>query len=301
MAVELVIVGTVALDNIRTPYGEVVSELGGSAVHSSVAASFFTNVGIVSIIGQDFPDEHVDFLLKRGISIEGIERNNGNTFRWHGHYEADMNQAQTLRTELNVLQEFNPILPEEYRKAEYLFLANIDPNIQIDVIKQMENPELIVMDTMNLWIETQKQKVFDAIELCDIMLLNDAEAKQLFETHNTIHAGRTLIKMGLRAAIIKKGEHGALLFTKDGIFAAPAYPLDNLKDPTGAGDSFAGGFIGWLAKTKDLSSKNMKKAIIYGTAVASFNTQGFGLNNLRTIMLTDIEKRCDELRELVEF
>lgn len=299
--VNLVVVGSVALDNIRTPFGEVSSALGGAAVYSAVAASFFADIGVVGIVGEDFPNEYVEFLLERGICTKGIATSSGKTFRWHGSYDGDMNNAVTLKTELNVFEEFKPELPEEYKDVEYLFLANIDPDIQMAVIKQLRNPKLIVMDTMNYWIEKKKQSVFDVIEMADIVLLNSDEAKQLFETHNTIHAGKELLKMGLKAAIIKKGEHGALLFTKERIFSAPAYPLDDLKDPTGAGDSFAGGLIGWLAKTGDFSSENIRKAVICGTTLASFSAEGFGIDSLKRITPDDIEKRCEELRGITEF
>jgi len=299
--VELVVVGSVALDNIKTPLGEVSEALGGAAVYSSVAASFLTDVGVVGVIGKDFPNDYVEFLLERGICTKGLCTSNGRTFRWHGHYEGDMNNATTLKTELNAFATFDPELPDEYKKAKYVFLANIDPELQMRVIKQMENPKLIAMDTMNHWIEKDKQKVFDVIEMCDVLLINSDEAKKLLDTHNTIKAGKLLLKMGLKAVVIKKGEHGALLFTKEGVFSAPAFPLDDVKDPTGAGDSFAGGFMGWLAKTDDLSFDNLKRAMICATAVASYNAEGFGVDNLKKISYEDIEGRCEELKELVNF
>jgi ribokinase len=298
---ELVVVGSVALDDIRTPFGEVSQALGGAAVYASVAASFFSDVGVVGIVGEDFPNEYVEFLLERGICTDGLAVSNGKTFRWHGAYEGDMNSAETISTELNVFEKFRPELPEEYKKAKYLFLANIDPDLQMSVIKQMEKPELVVMDSMNYWIENKRERIFDVLEMCDIVLLNSDEARQLFNTHNTIHAGKQLLKMGLKAAIIKKGEHGALLFTKNGIFSAPAYPVDELKDPTGAGDSFAGGMVGWLAKTKELNDYNIRRAVIFGSIIASFSAEGFGLDNLKKITAEDIETRYEEFRRIVEF
>ncbi|MBI5061246.1 MAG: sugar kinase [Candidatus Aenigmarchaeota archaeon] len=299
--VELVVVGSIALDDIKTPYGEVNSALGGAAVYSSVAASLLTDVGVVGVVGNDFPEEYIEFLIERGICTKGLCTGDGRTFRWRGCYEGDMNKAETLETELNVFEKFEPMLPEDYKNAGYFFLANIDPEIQIAVMKQAKNPKLLVMDTMNYWIQNKKDKVFDAMEMADIILLNDGEAKLLSDANNIVSAGRHLLKTGLKAVVIKKGEHGALLFTKDGLFSAIAYPTENAKDPTGAGDSFAGGFVGWLAKTNDISHENLKRAVICGTAMASFNIEGFSIDSLKRISYKDIEKRCEELRDLVEF
>jgi ribokinase len=262
------------------------------------------------VVGNDFPDNYVEFLIEKGICTKGLAISDGATFKWHGQYNGDMNQANTLKTDLGVFADFKPSIPEEYKKARYLFLANIDPAIQKSVIEQMENPELIVMDTMNYWIENKKEELFDVIEMCDIVIMNSEEANQLFETHNTIQAGKQLLKTGLKAAIIKKGEHGALVFTNptdaDGrhlisVFSAPAYPLEDVKDPTGAGDSFAGGFMGWLAKTGDISDENIRKAVIYGSACASYSAQGFGLSQLKEIAMEDIEQRYDEFKKISEF
>lgn len=299
--VDVVIAGTVALDSIKTPFGEVKDILGGSAVYSSVAARNFATPGVVAVIGKDFPRKHIDFLKMMGVDTTGLEVQSGNTFRWEGYYEYDMNQAHTVDTKLNVLATFDPKVPEAYRDAPYLFLANTDPEIQMKTLKQMKKPKLVMMDTMNFWIENKKDALKRMIEHVDVIVTNDAEARQFFDTPNLIHAGRSFLKMGPRAAIIKKGENGAILFTDDSCFSAPAYPLEKLVDPTGAGDSFAGGFIGWLAKTGDLSPRNMRKAVIFGSAIASYDTEDFSLNKLKTITKDDIFSRYMMFQDIVSF
>lgn len=299
--VDLIVVGTVALDTVKTPFGEAVETLGGSAVYASVAASNFTKPGIVGVIGADFPKEHTDFLSNRGIDLEGVEVLDGDTFRWKGYYEYDMNQAHTLDTRLNVLSMFNPQLPDNYRDARYVFLANTDPEIQMSVYKQIRKPKFVMMDTMNFWIESKKEALTKIIEKVDVILTNDAEARQFFGTPNLIKAGRAFLEMGPRACIIKKGEHGALLFTDGPCFSAPAFPLDTVIDPTGAGDSFAGGFIGWLAKTDDISPRNMRKAVVMGSAIASYNAEDFSLNKLRKINSEDIFNRYMAFQDISSF
>ncbi len=299
--VDVVISGTVALDSIRTPFGEVREVLGGSAVYSSVAASGFARPGIVSVIGKDFPRKYLSFLKTMGIDTAGIEVKKGDTFRWAGYYEYDMNQAHTLDTKLNVLAEFDPVLPEAYREAGFLFLANTDPEVQMKVHGQMKKPRFVMMDTMNFWIENKKDALTKMIEKVDALVLNDAEARQYWDTPNLVHAGRSFLKMGPSAVIIKKGEHGALMFTDGACFSAPAYPLEKLVDPTGAGDSFAGGFIGWLARTGDLSPRNMRKAVIFGSAIASYNAEGFSLDRLKKITRDDIFNRYMMFQDIVSF
>jgi sugar/nucleoside kinase (ribokinase family) len=299
--VEVVISGTVALDSIRTPFGEVKEVLGGSAVYSSVAAREFAGSGIVSVIGKDFPKKYLNFLRTMGIDTAGIEVKKGDTFRWMGYYEYDMNQAHTLDTRLNVLTAFDPTLPDAYRQAKFLFLANTDPEVQMKVYKQMKNPRLVMMDTMNFWIENKKEALTRMLEKVDVAVLNDAEARQYWDTPNLVQAGRSFLEMGLKAVIIKKGEHGALMFTDGACFSAPAYPLEKLVDPTGAGDSFAGGFIGWLARTDDLSPRNMRKAVIFGSAIASFNAEDFSLNKLKKITRDDIFHRYMMFQDIVSF
>ncbi len=295
-----VIIGTVALDSIETPFGKVKDVLGGSACYASIAASFFSTPGIFSIIGKDFPEKYIKFLNERGIDTKGIIVGD-KTFRWQGFYEFDMNQAKTLRTELNSLQTYKVEVPDHYKKAKYLFLANIDPELQLKVIDFIENPELIVIDTMNLWIEHKKDKLLEAIKKSDVLVMNDGEARQLFKTTNLVKAANAALKLNPKAIIIKKGEHGALLFTKDKHFNAPGYPLENIKDPTGCGDCSGGAFTGYLAKTGDLSEANMRKAMIYGSVIASYNAEGFSIERLKEINQEDIEQRYKEFKDIRDF
>lgn len=300
--VGLVIVGSVALDTIETPFGKVKEVVGGSATYASFAASFFCKPGIVAVVGGDFPQEHLSLLEKRGISLEGLKiEKEGKTFRWEGSYKFDMNEAKTFRTELNVLESFKPQLPQEYRKVQYIFLGNIDPELQLDVLSQMETPKFVVADTMNFWIEHKKKELKRVISKIDLFLLNDGEARELFETTNLVKAARQALKLGTKAVIIKKGEHGALLFSRSGHFSVPGYPLENIVDPTGCGDSFGGGLIGYLAKTGDLSDGNLRRAIVYGSVIASHNAEDFGPDNLKKISLSDIEGRYLEFRRIGEF
>src|SRR3989344_8024786 len=302
--VDVIFAGTIGLDDIETPFGKVKEVLGGSGVYSAYAASFFAKPGIVSIAGEDLPAEHIRALESRGISLKGVERK-GRNFRWEGFYEFDMNEAKTLRTELNVLTEFDPKLPEEYRKARYIFLANVDPDIQLKVLKQIERLEFVVMDTMNFWIEHKREEIIKVMKKVDVIGLNDGEARQLFNTVNLIQAANEALKYAKKAVVIKKGEHGALLFVKeDGKirhFNAPGYPLENVKDPTGCGDSFGGGFIGFIAKTKDHSDANLRKAVIYGSVIASFNAEDFSLNRQKKLTKEEIEKIFSEMKEIREF
>jgi ribokinase len=299
--VECVIVGTVAFDSIKTPFGSAEKVLGGSATYASLAASFFAKPGIVSVVGKDFPKEHFDFFEKKGIDTKGIAENEGKTFAWSGEYGLDINIAKTLKTELNVLSQFDPKLPEEYRKAEFLFLGNIDPELQLKVLEQMNKTKLVVADTMNYWIEKKREKVLEIVKKTDICLMNDAEARQLFNTPNLIQAAKEILKLDSDLAIIKKGEHGALLCTENGSFVAPAYPLANVIDPTGCGDSFAGALIGFLAKQGKVNEGLMRKAIIYGSTVASFNAEGMGTERMKTLSRNEINKRFEEFKEIMRF
>lgn len=298
---DLLIVGSIALDNVRTPFGEVESALGGAAVYSSVAASYFTNPKLVGVVGEDFPEKHVDFLASKGIDLAGMQCMPGETFRWSGFYEGDLNQAVTLETKLNVFQHFKPEIPEAYRDAEYVFLANIDPELQLEVLDQVSDPKLSVCDTMNFWIDSKRDTLVEVLKRVDVVFLNDAEAKQLCNTHSLIKAGREIRKMGPSIVIIKKGEHGALMISDDAYFAAPSYPLEEVKDPTGAGDSFAGGFIGYIAASDDTSESNLRKATIFGSTLASFNVEDFSLGRLSRLTRGDIEKRYTEFRDIARF
>lgn len=292
---DIVILGTIGLDTLKTPFGRVEDVLGGSAVYAAYAASFFAKVGIISIKGTDLPENKLDFLKERSISLDGIETK-GKNFRWSGEYEFDMNEAKTLKTELNSLKNFNPEVPDSYKKAKHVLLANVDPKIQIKIIDSMESPELIAIDTMNFWIESRKEELLQAIKKSDILILNDGEARQLFKTPNLVKAAKRALALGINAVIIKKGEHGSLLFTNNEHFDCPGYPLENLIDPTGCGDSFGGAFIGYYSKTKDI-----RKAMVYGSVIASFNAEGFGLDNLRKISMDDIERRYKEMISLRKF
>jgi len=298
--IDPVIIGTVALDSLETPFGKVKDVIGGSATYASIAASFFSKPGILSIIGKDFPKQHIKYLNERGINTKGI-MSGDKTFRWQGFYEFDMNEAKTIRTELNALESYKVEVPENYKEAKYIFLANIDPELQLEVINSIKKPELIVMDTMNFWIEHKREQLLKTIDKADIIVLNDGEARQLFDTPNLVTAANSALKLHTKAVIIKKGEHGALLFTDNKHFNAPGYPLENIKDPTGCGDCFGGALTGYLAKTRDLSETNLRKAVVYGSVIASFNAEDFSIERLRKIKHQDIERRFKEFREIREF
>ena len=297
---DVLIIGTVALDTIKTPFGSVNNALGGSATYASFAASFFSNPALISVVGDDFPKEHIELMKKRKMGLDGLKVT-GKTFHWDGFYEYDMNEARTRKTELNSLEHFKVEVPENYKDIKYVFLANIDPELQLETLRQISKPEFVVLDTMNFWINNKKKSVINAIKKADVLLLNDAEARQLFNTINLVKAANAALKLGPKGVIIKKGEHGALLFTKSKHFNAPGYPLENIKDPTGCGDSFGGAFIGYLAKTKDLNERNFRKAVVYGSVVASYNAEEFGLNRLKKLTKDDIEKRYREFRAIREF
>jgi sugar/nucleoside kinase (ribokinase family) len=295
--VDLVIVGSVAFDTVETPFGSVKETLGGSATYASLAASFFAKAGIVAVVGNDFNNH--DVFHTNNICTKGLKTVEGKTFRWSGYYEYDMNQAHTIQTEENVFKGFMPDIPEEYKNAGYVFLGNIGPELQMHVLKQMKNP-VAIMDVMNYWIERTRDRLFDVMKKCNILLMNDAEARELFETTNLITAGQRALKVGLQAVVIKKGEHGVLLFTENNVFCLPGYPCEDLKDPTGAGDSFAGAFTGYLAKN-DVSEESLRKAVVYGSTVASFNVEDFSFNNLKRITINDIESRYKGFRNLINF
>ncbi len=298
----LLIVGSMALDTVKTPIGEAVDALGGAADYSSVAASFFSPVQLVGVVGSDFPVEHLDFLSSRNIDLTGVQIvQGGQTFRWSGYYDFDLNVAHTLETHLNVFADFSPTLPDDYRAADYVFLANIDPDLQLEVLNQVTNPKLTMCDTMNFWIEGKRSALLKVLERVDIAVLNDAEARQLTGTLSTIKAAKEIQCIGPKVVIIKKGEHGALLFHNGRHFSAPSYPLETIADPTGAGDSFAGGFIGYLASKDDISEKSMRKAVVYGSVMASFNVEDFSLNRMRTLDSKQINSRYQAFRDIAFF
>jgi ribokinase len=300
MNIDLVIAGSIGLDDVETPFGKVKDSLGGSCIYASCAASFFVQPGIVGVAGTDFPESAKKLLASRKVDTTGLTLK-GKTFRWSGLYEYDMNEAKTLKTELNSLADFKPVLPANYLSSKVLFLANIDPDLQLEVIEQLKGKSFIILDTMNYWISSKKESLLKVINLADMVVINEGEARQLFETPNLIQAGRELLKLGPKYAVIKKGEHGALLFSKDKFFSAPSFPLEVVKDPTGAGDSFAGGLAGYLAKTGDFSEKNVRKAMIYGSAVASFCAEDFSLNYLEKNTNNDVEERFHVFEEIRKF
>ena len=300
----LIAVGTMAYDAIETPFGKTDKIVGGSATYVAYAASYFVKpVKQVSIVGYDFAEEEMAEMKSRGIQLEGVEIvKDKKSFFWSGKYHMDMNSRDTLITDLNVLMDFNPTMPASYQGSEFLMLGNVDPVIQKQVIEQLKpRPKLIVMDTMNFWMDIKMAELLETLKLVDVLLVNDSEARQLSGEFSIVKAARKIMTMGPKYLIIKKGEHGALLFYKNEVFFAPALPLEVVFDPTGAGDTFAGGFIGHLAKTNDISFKNMKTAIIIGSAMASFCVEKFGPERLKELSKSDIDKRIKEFVDLVSF
>lgn len=300
----LLVVGTVAFDAIETPFGKTDKIIGGAATYISLAASYFTkNIHLVSVVGSDFPNESLEMLKKHGVSLEGLQIKQGEkSFFWSGRYHNDMNTRDTLITELNVLADFDPIVPDSAKDCEFLMLGNLMPAVQQKVIAQLKNrPKLIVLDTMNFWMDIALEELKKTIAIVDVLTVNDAEARQLSGEFSLVKAAQKILLMGPKFLIIKKGEHGALLFNKEQVFFAPALPLEDVFDPTGAGDSFAGGFIGFLAETKDVSFDNMKRAIIFGSAMASFTVEKFGVERLIGLTQDQVDERVQEFIDLVQF
>jgi len=297
----VLVVGSVALDSVRTPFGEVEEVLGGSAVFFSMSASFFNEVRLVAVVGEDFPSQYVDLLASRRIDVRGLQRLPGKTFRWKGYYDYDLNDARTLDTQLNVFEDFHPSIPEEYRDSPYVFLANIDPELQLKVLEQVRSPRLTVCDTMNYWIENKRRELAETVSRVDCLLLNDAEARQLAEEPNLIMAGRKLLEMGPKRVIIKKGEHGVIMLGEDSFFSLPAYPLETVFDPTGAGDSFGGGFLGSLSRYEDASEEDVRRSVVYGSVVASFAVESFSCDRLRDLTHQEIDARYREFMDMTCF
>jgi sugar/nucleoside kinase (ribokinase family) len=293
----VLVVGSLALDDIETPFGSVANALGGSATYISTAASYFVKpIRVVGVVGGDFPSGAITFLEGRGVDLEGLQIiAEGKTF----HY--DLNSRDTLFTNLNVFEHFNPIIPERYRKSTCVCLGNIDPVLQRKVLDQIESPWLVVGDTMNYWIEGKNAELRETLKQIDVLIVNDSEARLLSKEPSLIKAGRAIRAMGPRVVIIKKGEHGALLLTEQMVFSAPAYPMENIFDPTGAGDAFAGGFVGWLERTGDISEENLKRAVIYGSTLASFCVEKFSVDGLADLTYLQIQDRFREFRELSRF
>ncbi|MCS5663652.1 MAG: PfkB family carbohydrate kinase [Flavobacteriales bacterium] len=300
----LLIVGTVAFDKIETPFGKTDKILGGAGTYIGIASSYFTDqLNIVSVIGEDFPEKYRKILKDHKMNTEGIQEvKGGQTFFWEGKYHTDMNSRDTLATELNVLADFDPIVPESYQNCEFLMLGNLDPTVQSKVLTQLKTrPKLVVMDTMDFWMDIAWDALMETVSMVDVLTINDEEARQMSGEYSLVKAARKILSMGPKYLIIKKGEHGALLFDKkENCFFAPALPLEEVFDPTGAGDTFAGGFIGYLAKTKDLSFSNMKRAIIYGSALASLTVEKFGTDKIAYLSQEALNNRIEEFKALVQ-
>ena len=299
--IKLLVAGTVAYDSIETPFGKADNVLGGSALHFTNAASFFTDVGIVATVGQDFNLADIAFLKERNVDMTGIEVDAGKTFRWEGRYGYDLNQAITLKTELNVIADFKPKIPEAYRGTDFLFLANIDPDLQIHVIDQADGAKTIVLDTMNFWIENKFDRLMDVIEKVHIVVINEAELREISKEHNLIKGARKILDRGPTCVIAKRGEYGVFMMSKDEVFLAPAYPLEDVFDPTGAGDTFAGGFMGYLANVGDASGETIKQAIIMGTVMASFNVEDFSINRIKGLKAEEIKDRYHSFKGCMQF
>jgi len=290
-------VGSVALDTIRTPQGKGKDVLGGSATYFSISASFFSCVNLVAVVGRDFPPKYSRLLKKRGINLGGLVIKEGKTFRWGGEYGWDFGNPKTLFTHLNVFSKFDPKIPQEYKKSKYLFLANIDPRIQERVLKQL-NPKLVACDTMNYWIQNKRNYLLRLLKKIDIFLLNESEARMLTYQYSIVGAAKALIKLGPKIVIIKRGEHGSLLFSDRYIFSIPAFLLETIVDPTGAGDTFAGGLVGYLAQCNKFNQLNLKRAVVYGAVMATFAVEDFSVNRLLVINLSDIKRRFKEFQRL---
>ncbi|MCB1214538.1 MAG: sugar kinase [Deltaproteobacteria bacterium] len=297
----LTVIGTVALDSVTSPFGSLEKGLGGSATHFSASASYFTPVSLVAVIGEDFPQEHLDFLSARNINLEGVQKLPGKSFHWKGKYEEDLNIAHTLATELNVLLEFQPQLTPEQKKTPFLFLANVDPNLQSQAIDQVEEAPFIAADTMNFWIEGSRQALLNMLKRIHMLVINEGEARLLAKESNLLKASKIIRQMGPEILIIKQGEYGALAFYKEEIFSAPGLPLEDIKDPTGAGDSFAGGLMGYLSKTGKKDFESIKQGIIYGSVMASFNVSQFSCEALKNLSETQIKERYETFRNLARF
>ncbi len=297
----LLVVGTVALDSVKTPFGNVDDALGGSATYFSTSASYFTDVRLVAVIGADFPKDHINFLKSRNVDVRGLEVQQGETFRWKGEYGYDLNEAHTLATHLNVLATFKPTIIDDYKSTDVVFLANIDPDIQLDVLRQVKRPKLVACDTMNYWISSKVDSLKRTLKEVDLLTINEAEIRQLAGESSLVKAARAVQAMGPKTVVVKQGSYGALMFSGHSVFSAPAFPLENVFDPTGAGDTFAGGFMGYLANTMNFSETSMRQAVIFGSVMASLNVESFSLDRLRSLDYKEIESRYREFKKLTHF
>ncbi|WP_129126068.1 PfkB family carbohydrate kinase [Geomonas oryzae] len=297
----ILVVGSVALDSVETPFGVRDRVLGGSATYFATSASFFTDVNLVAVVGEDFPEEHTRFLSSRNIDLTGLSRVPGETFHWKGRYGYDLNEAQTLETHLNVFESFKPVIPASWADAQYLILANIDPELQMEVLNQVKSPRVVACDTMNFWISSKPEALKKVISRVDFLIINEGEARQLSGEANLVKAARAIIGLGVKNLIVKRGEYGVLMFNGNSVFAAPAFPLEEVFDPTGAGDTFAGGFMGYLANTGNLSDEGIRQAIIFGSVMASFNVEDFSLERLKTLSYPEIEARYRSFKNMTHF
>jgi sugar/nucleoside kinase (ribokinase family) len=300
--IKLLVVGTVAYDSIETPFGKAENVLGGSALHFTNAASFFTDVGIVATVGNDFKLGDIDFLKDRNVDMSGIKVDEGKTFRWEGKYGYDLNQAITLKTELNVIENFKPRIPDDFAESDFVFLANIDPVLQSHVIDQIKKPTaVVVLDTMNFWIENRFNELMDVMRRVDMIVINEAELREISKEHSLVKGARKIMTYGPTCVVVKRGEYGVLMMSRDEIFLCPAYPLEDVFDPTGAGDTFAGGFMGYIANMGDASPETLKQAIITGSVMASFNVEDFSINRLKTLNYPEIRERYTAFKKCLQF
>lgn len=295
----LLVVGSVALDSVETPFGKAENVIGGSGNFFSASASHFAPVQLVGVVGSDYPMDKLAPLRERGVDLSGVETAEGTSFRWRGRYTHDLNSAETLETHLGVFSHFAPKIPEQFKSSPFVFLANIDPRLQLQVLNQVQRPRLVACDTMNFWIESRRPELLELLKHVDLITINDGEARQLSEKYNLVQAARWIMERGPRMVIIKKGEHGAFMFNEREVFFAPAYPLEEVFDPTGAGDSFAGGFMGYLARTGDLSPASLRRAVVYGCVMGSFAVERFSVERLLSIGASDIQARLQQFRDLV--
>jgi sugar/nucleoside kinase (ribokinase family) len=299
--VSLLVVGSIALDSVITPFGETADTLGGAAVFFSMAGAVLHPVQVVGVVGSDFPEAHLKKLAARGVDLAGVERMQGESFRWKARYSYDLNSRETLETRLGVFAEFRPRIPDKFRNADYVFLGNIDPELQLSVLDQVKEPKLVACDTMNYWIQLKKDVLLELLRHIDILMVNDSEAREISGDWNIYRAAHWILSRGPTMAVIKQGEHGALLVDKDTTFKVPAYPLQEVFDPTGAGDAFAGGFMAHVARTGDISFSNLRRAMVYGSALGSLAVEAFGVQRLEQITLQEVRARVKAFRDLVHF
>ncbi len=297
----ILVVGSAAFDDIETPFGKAEHILGGSSIYFSAAASLFSPVRLVAVVGSDMPANAYDFLAARNVDLRGLQVAQGKTFHWAGRYDYDLNETHTLATDLNVFATFAPTIPAEYADTPFIFLANIQPALQRTVLNQVRSPKLTMMDSMNFWISTERDSVEKTMRLVDMVSINESEARMFAGTSSLLRAARAILELGPKAVLVKRGEYGVVLFTKDDYFAAPAYPLEEVFDPTGAGDSFAGGFMGFLATAPEIDAATLRRAVIYGSAVASFTVQAFGVERLKTLTRAEVDDRCREFQRMTRF